>query len=95
MIYNVYSVLDVSVGYGVPVVQDNDAVAMRSFENGCSDPGSVWHTHPADFYLHRIGTFDTSTGELSSCKPARVCSALDFVPRNFVVDEKGDDSIDL
>ena len=81
MIYNVYSVLDVNIGYGVPVVQDNDAVAMRAFENGCSDVSSVWHTHPADFHLHCIGTFDTSTGELTAEPARKICSATDFVVR--------------
>ena len=79
MVYNVYSVLDVNVGYGVPIVQDNDAVAMRSFENGCMDKSSVWHTHSADFSLFCIGTFDTSSGEISSCAPRKICSAYDFV----------------
>ena len=79
MVYNVYSVLDVNVGYGVPVVQDNDAVAMRSFENGCLDKSSVWHTHSGDFHLHCIGTFNTDSGELVPCPPRKICSAFDFV----------------
>lgn len=93
MVYNVYSVLDVTVGYGVPIVQDNDAVAMRAFENGCSDVTSVWHTHPADFHLYCIGTFDTSSGELAPDVPRKICAATDFVVnigsnRNlFAVDE--------
>ena len=41
---NVYSILDVNVGYGMPVVQDNDAVAMRNFENACSDKSSIFYT---------------------------------------------------
>lgn len=81
MVYNVYSVLDVNVGYGMPVVQDNDAVAMRSFENGCCDKSSVWHTHCADFSLMCLGTFDTSTGELTSAPVRKVCNAYDFVNR--------------
>lgn len=81
MVYNVYSVLDVNVGYGMPVVQDNDAVAMRSFENGCVDKSSVWHTHCSDFSLMCIGTFDTNTGELTPSPVRKVCNAYDFVSR--------------
>lgn len=81
MVYNVYSILDVNVGYGAPVCHDNDAVAMRFFENACSDKHSLWYTHSADFSLMCIGTFDTSSGELD-CTPVRkVCSAYDFVSR--------------
>lgn len=79
MIYGVYSVRDVNVGYGVPVTQENDAVAMRTFENGCSDKRSVWYTHCSDFHLERIGSFNTDTGELVAEPPTRICSASDFV----------------
>lgn len=79
MVYNVYSVLDVNVGFGVPVVHDNDATAMRAFENGCCDKHSLWYTHSSDFSLHCIGTFDTSTGEISSLPSRKICSAFDFV----------------
>ena len=79
MLYNVYSVLDVHTGYGVPVIHDNDATAMRAFENGCTDRTSLWFTHSSDFHLHHIGTFDTSSGELISCPPRKVCAAYDFV----------------
>lgn len=79
MVYGVYSVRDINVGYGVPVVQENDAVAMRTFENGITDKRSVWYTHCADFCLERIGSFDTNTGELVAESPTRICAASDFV----------------
>lgn len=88
MLYNVYSVLDVNVGYGVPIVQDNDAVAMRNFENGCTDTSSVWYTHPSDFSLMCIGSFDSSTGEISPCSIRKICSAFDFVARMKGVDHE-------
>lgn len=81
MVYNVYSVLDVNVGYSAPICHDNDAVAMRFFENACSDKHSIWYTHSSDFSLMRIGTFDTGTGEFTSTPVAKVCNAFDFVSR--------------
>lgn len=90
MVYGVYSVYDVNVGYGVPVVQENDAVAMRTFENGCSDKRSVWYTHCSDFILQRIGSFDSATGELVCESPTRICSAADFVSMM-----KGDDLFEI
>lgn len=45
MRFGLYSVLDVNLGYGMPVVQENDAVAMRNFDNVCRDVNSVYHTH--------------------------------------------------
>lgn len=87
MVYNVYSVLDINVGYGMPVVQDNDAVAMRSFENGCCDKSSVWYTHCSDFSLMHIGTYDTDTGVLSSSPARKICNAYDFVRTMKGVDE--------
>lgn len=79
MIQNMYSILDVNVGYGMPIVQDNDAVAMRNFENAASDVTSVFHTHPSDFSLWCVGTFDTSSGELESIPQRKICNAYDFV----------------
>ena len=79
MVKNLYSILDVNVGYGMPLVQDNDAVAMRNFENVCCDRSSVFATHSADFSLWCIGTFDTGTGELESLPARKICSAYDFV----------------
>lgn len=79
MVYGVYSVLDVNMGYSVPAIQENDAVAMRLFENGCIDKHSIWYTHSSDFCLMRIGTFDTNTGELVAESPTKLCNAFDFV----------------
>ena len=89
MIYNFYSVYDVNMGYNPPVVQENDAVAMRNFENACCDKSSVWYTHCADFSLMCIGSFDSSSGEIIAADPKKVCAASDFVARM-----KGVDNID-
>lgn len=82
MIYKIYSVKDRLAGYGVIVLQDNDAVAMRAFENGCSDPSSTWSTHPSDFDLYYIGDFDTHSGEILPDGPKYLCSACDFINLN-------------
>ena len=79
MVFGIYSVKDNCAGFGVPIIQDNDAVAMRVFENGCSDPTSVWHSHPVDFHLCRLGSFDSESGDILSYEPKRICSATDFV----------------
>lgn len=81
MLYKVYSILDVNVGYGMPVVQDNHAVAMRNFENACCDKSSVFATHSSDFSLWCIGTFDSDSGVMESTPPEKICNAYDFVSR--------------
>lgn len=81
MVYKVYSILDVNVGYGMPIVQDNHAVAMRNFENVCCNESSVYHTHPTDFSLWYIADFDTETGNLESVPYEKICNAYDFVSR--------------
>ena len=86
MVYNLYSILDVNVGYGMPVAQDNDAVAMRNFENACCDKSSIFATHSADFSLWCIGTFDTTSGIVESCPERKICNAFDFVSRVNSVD---------
>lgn len=81
MVKTLYSILDVNVGFGMPIVQDNDAVAMRNFENACCDKSSVYATHSSDFSLWAIGTYDTDSGELESIPQRKICSAYDFVNR--------------
>ena len=85
MVNNLYSILDVHQGFGMPVCQDNDAIAMRNFENACCDKSNIFYTHSSDFSLWCIGTFDTDTGIVESCTQRKICNAFDFVSR---IDEK-------
>lgn len=80
MEYELYIIYDAATNmYGVPMAQQNDAEAMRSFAHECMKEESIWHSHPADFILYKVGTYFTNTGEIIANTPERVCAATDFV----------------
>lgn len=75
MILAVYSIKDSKSGYFQPTFELNDAIAMRNFEHACQNTQSLFFTHPADYSLYRIGTFNTDSGLLTKCDPEFICDA--------------------
>lgn len=78
MLTSMYSIKDDLIGYGVPFATDNDAVAMRYFNQAVIQPNSIYSLNKSQFNLYRIGTFDTESGRFEPSDPCYVCSALDF-----------------
>lgn len=94
MIKGVYSIRDVKVGFLAPVLEDNDVLAIRNFEHSVINTGGLLGSHPEDFFLCRLGWFDTSTGEFSRVHPDdsenvtppggfSICKAIDAILRNI------------
>lgn len=79
MIFPLYSVRDSLLGFSMPVIRDNDAVASRAFEFDINREDSPYKAHPEHFQLYKIGSFDTDTGSISVESPIVVASAVDFV----------------
>lgn len=80
MLQNVYSVKDAKRGFGAPFVHDNDATAMRDFEDIVSRGNNIMGTHPQDFDLYKVGVFDTERGVFTSK------DAPEFISAGFVAD---------
>lgn len=73
MIFQMYSIRDHLTGFMTPVLEQNDATAVRNFSMACDKvkaANSVMAWRPSDFSLFRIATFDSSTGELIPESPA-------------------------
>lgn len=85
MEYELYCIYDAATNkYGIPMAQQNDAEAMRSFAHECMKSDSIWNSHPQDFVLYRIGTYDINYGIISAnSTPERVCCASDFVRKDM------------
>lgn len=64
MIYGMYSVKDLKTGYLPPTFDLNDLSAMRNFEHACMNEDSLFFTHPSDYQLFKVGTFDTETSDI-------------------------------
>lgn len=79
MKFPLYAINDDLIGFGMPVIRDNDAVASRAFEFDIMRDDSPYHHHPEHFKLFHIGEFNTDDGIISGCAPRLVVCASDFV----------------
>lgn len=73
MIFQMYSIRDHLTGFMTPVLEQNDAAALRNFTMACDKAKSsstlmAWR--PSDFALFRIASFDSLSGELIPESPA-------------------------
>lgn len=62
MILGVYCIRDQKVGWMTPTVDQNDACAVRNFVHAIKNTQSILNTHPKDFDLYKIGSFDSDEG---------------------------------
>lgn len=64
MIYTVVSVRDFKSGFLPPTCDLNDMTAIRNFESAVLnvDSHNLFFSHPEDYALFRLGTFDSDTG---------------------------------
>lgn len=64
MVYGLYVMRDLKVGFLSPNVDSNDASAIRNFAHAIMSSQNVMHTHPQDFELYKLGTYETDTAEI-------------------------------
>lgn len=76
---NMYAIRDVKSTWLIPSVEQNDQVAIRNFRHACLAAESVLHTHPDDFVLYRIGSYDNLIGAVVSEEPVRLVSGLEVL----------------
>lgn len=78
MLYGVYAIRDLKTGYLAPTVDVNNASAVRNFSHAASRVDSLFYSHPADYQLFRIGTYDTEDGNFIPEQHELLASATDF-----------------
>lgn len=67
----IYAIRDLKTCFMTPVVEMNDPSAVRNFEHAVLEGNSLMHSHPGDYALYALGTYDNETGKLE-CWPAPV-----------------------
>lgn len=65
---NLYSVLDVTVGFNQPFADRSDEVATRGFAYSINN-SDIMGFAPKDFDLYCLGTFDEKTGKIEGVFP--------------------------
>lgn len=65
--------------FGQPFFVTSIGVGVRSFtdEVNRAAPDNQFYSHPEDFDLYQIGTYDDATGELVSVKPRQIAIGKD------------------
>lgn len=81
MVFGIYAIKDVYTGYLNPTFEGNDSVARRNFEHAVCRADSLLYSHPNDYDLYRIGTFDSETGVIISCVPELIVGASSIVSK--------------
>lgn len=82
MMYNVYSIRDALVGFMTPILEQNDAVAIRNFALACSKQASADSTmrfRPSDYAIYRIAQFNTDDGAMIRLDPIQLVCTGDSV----------------
>lgn len=96
MIYNVYAIRDFKTGFLTPTLDQNDAAAARNFEHAVLvNQDSLFFSHPEDYALYRVGSYDTECGKILPEMPVEVLTAAQVMAaalsrRNKEVKSDGD-----
>ena len=80
MILNKYTIFDSALeAYHHDYSLENDAIALRQFADMANDEKIEISKNPEDFSLWHIGTFETTTGELTPVQPVCIAKAHEHV----------------
>lgn len=66
MIYKIFAIKDVKVGFMQPFMQVNEGVAVREFKNLVNSANSVVSVNYTDMELYCLGTYNLDTGAIES-----------------------------
>lgn len=69
MIYPVFCMRDLKVGFLSPTVDQNDQTAIRNFSYAVNGNNSMMNYSPGDFQLYKVGTFDSQKGTILPLVP--------------------------
>ena len=82
MIFGIYAIKDAKSSFMPCTVDTNDATAIRNFEHAVRQPGSLLASHPNDFTLFRVGSFDDVTGSVQApVDPVLLVDAAQCLPK--------------
>lgn len=88
MVYNVYAIRDIRVGFMSPILDKTDESAARNFASAVMRGEGLFADFSRDFDLYRIGTFDEATGHMTPL------DVKVLIISGSSILQKGDDSVD-
>ena len=79
MKFGMYSIKDAKTGFMTPVVEQNDAAALRNFAHAVNQHESIMYDSPNDFSLFKVSDFDTDVGIIAIPNPTLVADASEVL----------------
>lgn len=81
MIYEIMTVHDsAALAYLPPLHYQTIGVALRAFKDAANDPSHAFHTHPKDYTLFHLGTFDDQNSTFDLKTPSiALARAIDLI----------------
>ena len=74
-----YAIFDIKADrYLTPFPETNNATALRQFEAIVNNPESFVYTHPEDYQLFRVGSWDHIQGDMEGVTKMHLADATDF-----------------
>lgn len=78
MKFPLYCIRDIHVGFGTPMLNNNDQCAIRDFKYKFAAEG-IMLNNAKDFDLYCIGEFNTEDGKVTPQLPLLIISGVDAV----------------
>ncbi len=80
MVLFIVAVRDIKADcFGQPNFVPNLGSAIRAFGDQCNDEkAGVLYTHPEDFELYKLGTYDDSNGSFECIKPEQLAVGSNY-----------------
>lgn len=79
MILNKYTIFDTALGaYHQDYTLETEALALRQFADMANEDTQI-AKNPEDYSLWHIGTFETTTGQLTGIEPTCIAKAHEHV----------------
>lgn len=75
----VYSIKDSKTGFMTPVIEQNDAAALRNFAHAVNQSDSIMHDCPNDFSLFKVCNYDTDKGVEPIDSPILIADASEVL----------------
>lgn len=70
----VYSIRDARIGFMTPILEENDASAIRGFQNAVITGEGYFARFANEYDLYRVGQFDSESGQFENEIPVLLCS---------------------
>lgn len=70
----VYAIRDARIGFMTPILEENDASAIRGFQNAVMAREGYFANFASEYDLYRIGQFDSDQGQFLNETPVLLCS---------------------